>query len=65
MPKARTPRPSNILERENEWEINALRDYLKEYTDRSCNIDDTNRTLSVLDENEAQDVMFFNPVNKM
>ena len=53
--KAVTPRNRSRLERENQWELNALRDYFREYggSERSCNVDDTNRTLSVMDESEA------------
>ena len=54
-PKAGTVRERSLVEREYSWELNALRDYFKEYSqsERSCNIDDTNRTLSVMDESEA------------
>ena len=41
--------------------MHALRDYFKECnaSDRSSNVDATNRTLSVLDENEANEVITF------
>ena len=41
--------------------MHALRDYFREYnaSDRSSNVDATNRTLSVMDEFEANEVILF------
>ena len=59
--KSETPRDKNRLVREKAWELHALRDYFREYnaSERSSNVDATNRTLSVLDESEAYEVLTF------
>lgn len=51
------------MERQNDWQLYALRDYFREYcaSDRSSNVEESNRTLSVLDETEANEVGGFEP----
>ena len=59
--KALTPRCKNIQDREKESQVYALRNYFREYniSQRSSNVDDTNRTLSVLQEHEANEILTF------
>ena len=58
--KAKSSRDSDLEERENEWQCNALRDYFRNYSsNRSSNFDDSNRVMSVMDENEPNEVMAF------
>lgn len=59
--KSETPRAPTAIERLNEQNLQELRDYFREYnvSNRSSNIDDTNRTMSVLDEAEANEMLAF------
>ena len=59
--KSETPRAPNVVERSVEQNLQALKRYFREFNEshRSSNIDDTNRTLSVLDETEINDVLKF------
>ena len=60
--KSETPRAPTAIERLNEQNLQELRDYFREYnaSNRSSNVDDTNRTMSVLDEAEANEMLAFN-----
>ena len=59
--KADTPRAPTAIERLNEQNLQELRDYFREYnvSNRSSNVDDTNRTMSVLDESEVNEIFAF------
>ena len=59
--KADTPRAPTAIERLNEQNLQELRDYFREYnaSNRSSNVDDTNRTMSVLDESEVNEMFAF------
>ena len=56
-----TPREKNGHDREQQNQIKAIREYYRQYNEsqRSSNVDDTNRTLSILDEYEAQEILAF------
>ena len=60
--KAETPKAKNVERRENDWQISAINDYIRDYNflnQRSCNVDDSNHSLSIFDESEACDVLDF------
>jgi len=57
--KAHSHRDAMAADRENLWQLKALQDYFHLYSgsNRSVNVDDSNRTLSIMDENEANEVL--------
>lgn len=63
--KAESSQMVNMKERENNWQLEAMRNYFHSFkqpsrgSQRSFNFDDSNMTLSILDENEAQEVFAF------